>query len=123
MGIEQMLISGGVAVGSGLVMFLGLKYGPPAIGKILGSQLQKILDPKTDDPIKRQLIRDLALAAVKLAEYEIPDKGKGGERYALAAEWICRVLPFLRGQKDKLSKLIEGSVVAMDEELKKASQG
>ena len=92
------------------------------VSKQVGSQLGKLLDPNTSDPKEKELIRDAVLALVKLAEYKIPDKGKGQEKYEAVAHSLVKMIPILSKYEDKIAELIEEAVNKMDEELKKASE-
>ena len=114
---------GAVAVGAAIpLVFVFLKkFVPNKVGSIIVSVFEKEqanLD-KVEDPKLKELLENISLDIVKLAEYAIPDEGKGGERYKLAAEWICRVIPLLKGQDDRVEAIIEKAVVRMDAELKK----
>ena len=73
---------------------------------------------KITDPKRKELIRDVALALVKLAEYEIPDKGQGRARFDSVAGKLCATLPFLKGRDKDIADIIENAVAAMDAELK-----
>ena len=92
------------------------------VSKQVGSQLGKLLDPNTSDPKEKELIRDAVLALVKLAEYKIPDKGMGREKYEAVAHSLVKMIPILSKYEDKIAELIEEAVNKMDEELKKASE-
>lgn len=116
--------AGALAIGAAIpVVFLFVKKMLPArlanaIAGLLHTQMGKL--DSMDDPIRRGLYMALALDIVRIAEYELPDPGKGKERYALAAKKLCAVIPLLTGQEARIEQLIEASVVAMDAELKKA---
>lgn len=124
LGVVKGYLGWGVgALGVGAVLFAAKKFLPGLVAKFVGREIGKVLNPDTQDPVEKQLIRDLAIAAVKLAEYKIPDRGQGKERYKQAASWISHLIPLFNGQEEKLAELIEGAVAAADEELKKISGG
>lgn len=72
------------------------------------------------DPIRKQLIHNIAFDLVKLAEYEVPGEGQGKVKFEMVANKLCAIIPFLKGQEDHIVQIIESSVVAMDDELHKA---
>jgi hypothetical protein len=113
----------GIAVGVAIPLIFALLYKmiPKKITGVLVDLFakQNMSIEKIEDPIRRELYKNLSLDIVKIVEYEIPDKGMGKEKYEKAAEKLCSVLPFLKGQDEKIEKLIEESVVAMDLEFKK----
>jgi hypothetical protein len=92
-----------------------------ALAGMLGKQMDKVAN--MEDPVRRGLYMSLALDLVRIAEYELPDKGKGVERYKMVADKLCAMLPILKGQEDKVEQLIEAAVIAMDAELKKQVPG
>ena len=111
------------AIGAGatvILMFAGKKI-PAMVGSIFAKKLNLGFSKveEIQDPIKKGLYMTLALDVVKLVEYEIPDKGKGKERYNIASAKLCSLIPWLKGQEALISDLIENAVVAMDNELKK----
>lgn len=116
-------VAGGAVFG--IVLAIATKYVPNKIsglvGGFLGKQIGSIDNIK--DPIRKGLYLSLALDLVRIAEFEIPDKGKGEEKYTLVANKLCAVLPFLKGQEGHIKDLIESAVAAMDNELKKQIPG
>lgn len=112
-----------VAAGAGLSLAftIAIKFLPNRIsnyfGSFLGKQIGSIDNIK--DPIRKGLYLSLAMDLVRIAEFEIPDKGKGKEKYMLVADKLCSVLPFLKGQNEHICELIESAVAAVDSELKK----
>lgn len=106
-----------------LIVVAAKKFIPQYFGKMFAGALGKGMSNIDDikDPIERQLVKNIGLAVVKWAEYKIPDKGMGKERYRIAAEKLCSIFPFLKGQDKAIEDIIEASVVAMDNELKKVS--
>jgi len=123
--ILAFLSAKGSALAMGMAIPLGLGIAIKLIPKKLANSLMGLINKQMDkvadieDPIRKGLYMSLALDIVRIAEYEIPDKGKGEERYRMAAEKLCAVLPFLKGQDNKIEELIEDSVAAMDAELQK----
>lgn len=111
----------GIGAAIPVVLMLGMKFVPKYFGgmaaKALGAGFSEM--DKIADPVERQLVHNIAVSVVKWAEYKIPDKGQGHARYYLAAKKLCALLPFLNGRDEQISDLIEGAVVAMDNELKK----
>lgn len=118
---------GAVAIGAAIPMVLlfAKKLIPAKLGSmvsgLLGKQMGKI--DEIQDPVRKGLYLTLALDIVRIVEYEIPDKGKGEEKYKIAAEKLCAVLPILKGQEAKIEEIIESAVEAMDKELKKQIPG
>ena len=106
-----------LAGGTALSGYLAKKFVPGLIQKYLGIGLRFVLDPKTSDPKEKQLIHDLALAAVKLVEYKIPDSGQGGVKKEVVSALLQKVMP--KAQADILSEIVEQAVATMDAELKK----
>jgi len=92
-----------------------------ALAGLLNKQMGKL--DAIDDPIRKGLYVSLALDLVRIAEYELPDKGKGEEKYKAVAAKLCAAIPLLKGQEDRIKALIEAAVVAMDNELKKEIPG
>lgn len=122
-GIEAFLAAKGAAllggVGVGLAVTLGLKIILKKWNKFLGEQLSMLTSlEKINDPQERELVKNIVLAVVRWAEYKIPDKGRGRERYGLAASQLVKFFPILKKQESKLAELIEEAVVKMDEALK-----
>jgi len=111
----------GLFVGLPLLFVVLKKTLPKKIGAFFSSALGRGFADvdKMTDPIEKHLVMNIVLDVVKWAEYKIPDAGKGGDRYQLAAGKLCAMLPFLKGQDAKIAGLIEAAVMAMDEELKK----
>ena len=109
---------GAAALSVGLAAFFlaAKKFAPGLIAKQFG----KFLDQKLS--IQDSVDRDLILAIVKWAENKCPDRGKGSERYELAARKVVYYFPFLAGREADLKAIIEEAVARMDEELKKRSQ-
>lgn len=90
----------------------------PAYQAKIRAAIQKALNPATPDPKLNELLRAYALAGVKLAEYFIPDRGKGSERFVwLDAQLAKAHIP------EKIRKiLIEEGIGVMDDELKEAAK-
>jgi hypothetical protein len=113
------LVSAGAGLGA-LVLWAGGKYLPKYAGgamtSLIGGALKNVNAIK--DPTRKQLVHNLAVDLAKLAEYEIPDKGAGVEKYAKVAAQLCTLLPFLKGRDAAVEAIIENAVAAMDEELK-----
>lgn len=112
----------GIGVALPLAFMLGKKFIPKYFGgifaKLLGKGMENVDDIK--DPVRKELVRNIAYDLVKLAEYECPDKGQGRVRFEKVASWLCTTLPMLKGQDKALADIIEDAVAAMDNELKKA---
>jgi len=104
-----------LASGAGIALVLGLatKLLPKIIGNQVSKQLDKLL--RLENPEDKELV----LAIVKWVEIKLPDRGKGKERFALAAAMLTRLIPLLKGSEAKLAMLIEEGVHSMDESLKK----
>lgn len=104
-----------------LALILAKKQLPKLAGqwvaKLLGEGMGPINDIK--DAQEKELVHNIAVAVVKWAEYKIPEKGAGAERYKTAAAKLCAVLPFLKGRDAEIATIIENAVAAMDAELKK----
>ena len=119
------LITGhGGAAATGAAIALGLVYGIKLLPKFLGAKLSSELAKgfnsigQITDPKRRELVQNLALDLVKLAEYEIPDAGQGRARFEKVAAKLCIMLPALAGQDKAIADLIEAAVTKMDEALK-----
>lgn len=106
-----------------VIVFVSKKF-----PKYLGGLFSKALDKGFEniDKVKgaeHALLMDVAMALVKYAEYKIPDKGKGKEKYKNVAAWLCKIFPFLKGREEIIADVIENSVAIMDEELKARNVG
>ena len=116
----------GLLVGMAIpLIFIALKkFIPKFIGKIFTKNLEKTFGniDAIQNPKRKAIMLKIVLGFVELAEYELPDKGMGKERYNLVAEKICKIFPFFQNYKEKLAEIIEESVRIMDEELKKRIQ-
>lgn len=118
LGGKLALLVGGPAVAVGIAVAFPLvrrKWGD-FIGGQARAALEKALNPNTEDIVEKELIEDAVLALVRLAEYKLPNKGAGGERFALAAAWLTNLIPILKGQEGHITALIEEAVVRMDSE-------
>ena len=118
-GIQGWLIAGTLAAAApALMLFV------PRIRKALGAYIAKVLgkeikaslalgagDPKLDEKWKKWV-----LATVDLAEYVIPDRGKGAERKAWVQAQLAKAIPGLAA--DVLSGLIEEAWESSDDVLK-----
>ena len=104
-----------------LVFMLGKKYLPRLAGKQVADGIKQGFGKidAMEDKIESKLLKDIALAVVKWAEYKIPDKGQGRARFEIAANKLCSMLPFLKGRDKDIADIIESAVEAMDNELKK----
>ena len=117
---------GWVGLGAAIpvLMVIARKQLPKMAGKwvagLLGDGLGAL--DKITDPKEKELVHAIAVAVVKWAEYKIPEKGQGRERYAAAAAKLCALLPFLRGRDADIATIIENAVAAMDDELKRAAE-
>ena len=107
----------GVGIGLAAVFGLGVKIGPKLIRSFMRKQMQKLFDGKSPED------KELILAIVKWAEKKIPDEGKGRYRYELVADKLISIFPILSSNRRVMADLIEQAVTAMDEELKKISDG
>lgn len=119
------LVTGhGSAAAIGAAIALALVYGAKLLPKFLGGALSKELAKgfnsigQITDPKRRELVQNIALDLVKLAEYEIPDAGQGRARYEKVAARLCLMIPALAGQDKAIADLIEAAVVKMDQALK-----
>lgn len=103
--------------GTGLVVWAMKKWLVPAYAKKVSAIISKAMHPDTADPKLNELLRAHALTGIRLAEYLIPDRGKGGERFAMVDAYLAKFhIP------DDIRKLIiEEGVGVMDDELKKAA--
>lgn len=104
-----------------VVLIILKKVIPSRIGSLVAglfaSQAANI--DKIDDPKRKELIKQIVLDLVKLAEYELPEKGQGKARYDKVAARLCAIIPVFKGQEAKISEIIENAVIAADAELKK----
>mgnify|MGYP001599034592 CR=1 FL=1 len=105
--------------GAALVLALGKKLIPNLVSKLVTNQLGKLLNPKTDDPKEKELIQNLVLALVRLAEYKLPDTGLGPNRKKAVLDALAKI--GLGKHADKIEELLEIAVKELDASLKKAS--
>jgi len=114
------LVSAGAGVGA-IGVWAGKKYLPKYFGGLMTNMVAGAFKNVNaiKDPTRKQLVHNLAVDLAKLAEYEMPDKGTGVEKYAKVAAQLCTLLPFLKGRDAAVEAIIESAVTAMDEELKK----
>lgn len=104
-----------------VLLALGKKFIPKYFGSMFSKSLaqgMKNID-SIQDPVRRQLVHNIALDLVKLAEYEVPESGAGAEKYQKVASWLCSMLPFLKGRDKDILEIIESAVNAMKAELGK----
>lgn len=121
--MQNLLIGLGVGISLPIAFMLGKKYIPLLAGNAAARALKEGM-AKVDsipDPVEKELVRNIALDVVKWVEYKMPDKGQGKEKFHLAAEKLCALLPFLKGRDADIETIIENSVLAMDNELKKTA--
>ncbi|HLE82463.1 MAG TPA: hypothetical protein VJA25_14520 [Dehalococcoidia bacterium] len=107
--------AGGTVLG-GIGAWALKKWGIPYYASRIREVLMEALNPTTPDPKLNELLKAHALSGVKLAEYMIPDRGKGIERFAMVDAWMAKfkVPAVIR------KMLIEEAVYTMDDEAKKA---
>ncbi len=89
----------------------------PMIGKFIQSQLSKVLEPNLKDPVEREKLKNLALAAIAYAEYKVPDRGEGAFKKSVAASALTRFLPSIAAQV--AGDLIQEAFDSLDDEMKK----
>ncbi len=89
----------------------------PLMGKLIKAQIDKVLEPDLKDPKEKELLKNLALAAIAYAEYKIPDRGEGKAKKALASSALARFLPGVAGQV--AAELIQEAFDSLDDDLKK----
>jgi hypothetical protein len=125
-GILAWISAKGVALGIGIAIPFIYKFCGNWITKFIGDAGAKYIGKgmenldAIDDPILKKLYQNLALDFVKVAEYLVPDRGMGETKFNMVAESMCKMIPLLKGQEERLRKLIDSAVIAMDVELKGA---
>lgn len=110
----------GVAGASAIVGALAVKAAPlarPLLGRVIKSQLDKVLEPDLADPKEKLLLKNLAVSAIAYAEYKIPDRGEGRAKKAVAASALTRFLPGVAGEV--AAELIQEAFDSLDDDLKK----
>jgi len=105
-----------LAGGAALFSWFGKKFIPGYVAKQTVKAYASIIGLGGKDPKRAELIQELVLAAVKLAEYEIPDKGTGLSKRKRVEEALRKILP--DSKEDQIIELINIAVDAFDKELK-----
>ena len=100
--------------------WIGKKQMPKLMKKLAEATILEWMDPKTQDPVERELIREVVLAHVRLAEYKIPDGGLGEQKHLWVRAQLGKVFP--QAAVNALDGLIESAVLSMDVELKEVAQ-
>lgn len=101
-------------------------FGPGLVRKLVAREVGKLLvsamDPKTEDAKKKELIRNLVVAAAKLAAYELPNRGHGPERKNAIKSRLMKLLP--EKQSDVIAGLLDEAIDTIDDQLEavKASE-
>ena len=111
---------GWLALGAGSLLggWAGKRFLVPYLMKRFAGTLGLALDPKTKDQVEKKLLKDLAIAAIRYAEYKLPDAGTGPDKKALAAKVLARFMP--QAQADVLGVIIQEVFDGMDAELREA---
>ena len=107
--------AGGTVLG-GIGVWALKKWGIPAYAAKIHGILMEALNPTTPDPKLNELLKAHALTGVKVAEYIMPDRGKGIERFAMVDAWLAR----FKVPASMRKLIIEEAVYTMDDEMKKA---
>jgi hypothetical protein len=92
------------------------KYAASIFAGILGKGMANI--DKLDDPKEKELVHAIALAVVKYVDFKM-ESAEGKAKYAIAAQKLCALLPFLAGREADMQAIIESAVAAMNTELHK----
>jgi len=108
-----------LAGGSVLVGWLGPKVIKPMVSKYIGKAVALGLDPKSKDPRQKQLIKEFVTAGIRLAEYSIPDRGKGKAKKEMVVEMLSKISVIPSGVASALGAIVQEVFDSMDDELKK----
>ena len=73
------------------------------------------MDPKTEDAKKKELVRNLVIAAAKLAAYELPNRGHGPERKNAIKDRLMKLLP--EKQAAVIAGLLDEAIDTIDDQL------
>ena len=109
-----------LAGGSSAALMMLAKFLPKLVKKEAHKILEQALNPKSTDPKERELIQDVVLSIVKLAEYKIPDSGLGATRKACVMALLSKWIP--GASAEAFSNIIEQAVIQLDMELKEAKR-
>lgn len=107
----------GASALAGALVVQAVPLAKPLLGKLIKSQLDRVLEPNLADPKEKELLKGLALAAIAYAEYKLPDRGQGKAKNALASSALARFLPGVAGQV--AAELIQEAFDSLDDDLKK----
>lgn len=109
-------LAGASALG-GILLAKAAPLARPLFGKLVKSQLDRILAPDLADPKEKELLRQLVVSAMAYAEYKIPDRGQGEAKKALVIASLSKFVPGVAAQV--VGDLIEEAFESLDDELKK----
>lgn len=94
-------------------------FGPGLVRKLVAREVGKLLvsamDPKTEDAKKKELVRNLVIAAAKLAAYELPNRGHGPERQNAIKARLMKLLP--EKQAAVIAGLLDEAIDTIDDQL------
>ena len=104
-----------LGAGSALAAFLGPGLVRRLVSREVGKLLAQAMDPKTDDPKRKELQRNLVVAAAKLAAYELPNRGHGPERKNAIKDKLMKLLP--EKQSEVIAGLLDEAIDTLDDQL------
>lgn len=108
-------IAGAAAIGGAIAVKIA-PLARPLLGKIIKAQLDRAMAPNLADPKEKELLKNLAVAAITYAEYKLPDRGEGKAKKALASSALTRFLPGVAGQV--AADLVQEAFDSLDDDLK-----
>lgn len=103
-GIAGML---GLAVAGPFIWKWVKGAGTDALIKLETDEVHKLLQLGPKDPDLAQFSHDVLLAAIKLAEKEMPAHGRGADKKAFVVKMVCQDVPLFRGQEQNVGELID----------------
>jgi hypothetical protein len=104
-----------LGAGSAATAFFGPGLVRRLVSREVGKLLANALDPKTDDPKRKDLQRNLIVAAAKLAAYELPNRGHGPERKNAIKDRLMKLLP--EKQSEVIASLLDEAIDTLDDQL------
>lgn len=104
-----------LGVGSLAATYLGPGLVRKLVAREVGKLLVSAMDPKTEDAKKKELVRNLVIAAAKLAAYELPNRGHGPERKNAIKTRLMKLLP--EKQSEVIASLLEEAIDTLDDQL------
>lgn len=113
-------LAGAAALGGALLTKLA-PLARPLLGRLIKAQLDKALAPNLADPVEKEKLNALIVAAISYAEYKIPDRGQGQAKKQLVVSTLSKVLPSVAAEV--IGTLVQEAFDSLDDDLKNRVKG